>query len=95
MFPEIVMQGDVMAPLLSSLPVDTMGKECLEEEKHLYFYKNTVPIPMVDDLFTTSAFGYQTRLERRGCSLVLQNLLNFYIGKTCTEALCSDLFVNC
>ena len=33
--PEIVMQGDVLAPLISSLQVDTMGKECLEEEKHL------------------------------------------------------------
>ena len=44
-FKEIVMQGDVLAPLISSLQVDTMGKECLEESKHLYFYKNTVPIP--------------------------------------------------
>ena len=44
-FYEIVMQGDVMAPLISSLQVDTIGKECLEEGKHLYYYKNSVPIP--------------------------------------------------
>ena len=64
-FPEIVMQGDVMAPLISSLQVDTMGKECLEEQKHLYFYKDTVPIPplgMVDDLFTISTCGYKTTM---------------------------------
>ena len=36
-FEEIVMQGDVLAPLISSLQVDTMGKECLLNEKHLYF----------------------------------------------------------
>ena len=60
---EIVMQGDVLAPLISSLQVDTMGKECLEENKHLYFYKDSVPIPplgLVDDLFTISPCGYKT-----------------------------------
>ena len=30
-FREIVMQGDVLAPLISSLQVDTIGKECLAE----------------------------------------------------------------
>ena len=30
---EIVMQGDVLAPLISSLQVDTIGKECLVEGK--------------------------------------------------------------
>ena len=37
------MQGDVLAPLISSLQVDTIGKECLEEAKHLYHYKDLVP----------------------------------------------------
>ena len=36
-FKDIVMQGDVLAPLISSLHVDTIGKECLENEKHLYY----------------------------------------------------------
>jgi hypothetical protein len=44
-FKDIVMQGDVLAPLISSLQVDTIGKECLEENKHLYYYKNSVPVP--------------------------------------------------
>ena len=60
-FHEIVMQGDVLASLISSLQVDTMGKECLEESKHLYYYKGRVPIPplgMVDDLFTISTCGF-------------------------------------
>ena len=54
-FYEIVMQGDVLAPLISSLQVDTMGKECIQENKHMYYYKDSVPIPplgLVDDLFT-------------------------------------------
>ena len=64
-FYEIVMQGDVLAPLISSLQVDTMGKECMEEKKHLYYYKGSVPIPplgMVDDLFTISVCGYKTTM---------------------------------
>ena len=45
-----VMQGDVLAPLISSLQVDTIGKD-------------EVPIPplgLVDDLFTISTCGYKT-----------------------------------
>ena len=63
MIPELVMQGDVMSPLVSSLQVDTMGKECLEEKKLLYMYKNKVPIPplgLVDDLLTISKCGVDT-----------------------------------
>ena len=62
---EIVIQGDVLAPLISSLQVDTIGKECLLESKHLYYYKGRVPIPplgLVDDLFTISTCGFKTNM---------------------------------
>ena len=68
MVPEIVMQGDVMAPLISSLQVDTMGKECLDMKKHLFMYKDMVPIPplgLVDDLLTISTCGVKTSLMNR------------------------------
>ena len=64
-FSDIVMQGDVLAPLISSLQVDTFGKECLEQNKHLYYFKNKVPIPplgLVDDLFTISTCGLNTTM---------------------------------
>ena len=64
-FKEIVMQGDVLAPIISSLQVDTMGKECLEDGKHLYMFKNIVPVPplgLVDDLSTISTCGYKTTM---------------------------------
>ena len=59
---EIVVQGDVLTPLISSLQVDTMGKECLEEAKYLYHYKDKVPPPLglVDDLFTITTCGFKT-----------------------------------
>ena len=64
-FDEIVMQGDVLAPLISSLQVDTMGKECFDEQKHLFFFRDSVPIAplgMVDDLLTISECGVKTNL---------------------------------
>jgi hypothetical protein len=60
-FNEIVMQGNVLAPIISSLKVDTIGKECLKAAKRIYYYKDRVPIPplgLVDDLFTISTFGF-------------------------------------
>ena len=74
-FEEIVMQGDVLAPLVSSLQVDTMGKECIEEKKHLYFFKGIVPIGplgMVDDLLTISECGVKTTL--------MNEFINFKTG---------------
>ena len=105
-FKDIIMQGDVLAPLISSLQVDTMGKECLEEGKHLYFYKNIVPIPplgLVDDLFTISPCGYQTTMmnsfiNSKSAMKRLQfgttKCIKMHIGKTCNETLCRDLYVD-
>ena len=42
--------------------VDSFGKECLNEKKHLYYYKDIVPIPilpMVDDALAVTECGYK------------------------------------
>ena len=105
LIPEIVMQGDVLAPLMSSLQVDTIGKECIEEGKHLYFYKNIVPIPplgLVDDLFTISTCGYKTNLlnkfiNKKSAEKKLQfgasKCVKIHVGKTCNKSMCTDLSV--
>ena len=104
-FEEIVMQGDVLAPLISSLQVDTIGKECLQEKKHLYFYKDIVPIPplgMVDDLFTISECGVKTSLLNqfinvKSATKKLQfgttKCIKMHVGKAENYALCKDLHV--
>jgi hypothetical protein len=103
---EIVMQGDVLAPLISSLQVDTIGKECLEEGKHLYFFKNKVPIPplgLVDDLFTISTCGVNTTKMNQfiNTKTALKRLqfgtakcVKLHVGKTCNDTICQDLFVD-
>ena len=104
-FEDLVMQGDVLSPLISSLQVDTMGKECFEKKKHLYYFKNVVPIPplgMVDDLLTISECGYQTKLMNeyinfKTATKRLQfgpsKCIKMHIGKKHSETLCQDLHV--
>ena len=105
-FKKIVMQGDVLAPLISSLQVDTFGKECLEDGKHLFYYKDTVPIPplgLVDDLFTITTCGYNTtkmnqfindKTAMKRLQFGTSKCVKLHIGKTCNETLCSDLYVD-
>ena len=100
------MQGDVLAPLISSLQVDTMGKECVEEDKHLYYYKDLVPIPplgLVDDLFTISTCGYKTKMlnnfiNSKAAMKKLQfgttKCVKLHVGKTMNKTLCGDLHVD-
>ena len=104
-FNEIVMQGDVLAPLISSLQVDTMGKECLLESKHLYYYKDKVPVPplgLVDDLFTISTCNYKTNMMNnfintktglKRLQFGTSKCIKLHVGKSCNPNLCKDLFV--
>ena len=51
--PPIVMQGDTMAPLTSTVHVDTIVKEWMEKgNEDIYWFKNKVPasiLGMIDD----------------------------------------------
>ena len=99
------MQGDVLAPLICSLQVDTIGKECLQEQKNLFFFNDIVPIPplgMVDDLFTISECGVKTSLLNQFINVKTATkklqfrttkCIKMHIGKSENEALCKDLHV--
>ena len=57
---KIVLQGEVFGPLQCSVLVDTLAKECLEEDKFLYSYKQKVKVPalsMVDDVACVAQSG--------------------------------------
>ena len=41
----VIMQGEVYGPLCCSVQVDTFGKECIQQNKYLYQYKESVGIP--------------------------------------------------
>ena len=60
---KIILQGDVFGPIECSVSVDTIGKECLTQDKHLYLYKDSVKVPilsMVDDIMAVSECGFKS-----------------------------------
>ena len=60
-----VLQGDVFGNILASNQIDKFGKQCLEEERNLYMYRNSIPIApmtMCDDLLVVSECGFKTNL---------------------------------
>ena len=62
---KIILQGDVFGPIQCSMSVDTFGKECLAEGKHLYSYKGEVDVPplaMVDDLLIVTECGFKSAM---------------------------------
>ena len=97
------MQGDVLAPLISSLQVDTFGKECMEEKKHLFYFKDIVPIGplgMVDELLTISECDVKTTLMNqfiyvktgtKRLQFGTTKCTKMHIGKSKCDILCKDL----
>ena len=98
------MQGDVLAPLLSSVKVDTFGKECVVEKK-LYMFQDTVLIVllgMADDWLTISSCGYETNSLNQfincktGCKRLQfgwDKCVKMHIGKTNSDILSKDVSV--
>ena len=57
---KLEMQGTVPAPLKASVQLDTLGKECIENNEGLYKYKDCVqitPLIMIDDVLAISKCG--------------------------------------
>ena len=60
---KIEMQGTVPAPLKASVQLDTIGKECLENNDGLFKYKgcvNLTPLIFIDDVLSVSACGNES-----------------------------------
>ena len=68
----MILQGETLAPVLCSSHVDTIGKECVNEQKYLYMYRESVGVPpltMIDDCFSVAKCGLD--------SIELNEYLNF------------------
>ena len=87
-----------------SVQVDSFGKECLSENKHLYLYRGAVgvpPIAMVDDLLAVSNCGIET-VKTNGFLNAKTNVKKLQFGSDkCHKMhvgkkhhLCPDLFVD-
>ena len=62
---ENILQGDVLGTVLASNQIDKFGKQCLEDNAHIYMYRDAIPIAplaMCDDLLVISECGFKTDL---------------------------------
>ena len=101
----VVMQGDVFGPLLCSKQVDTFGKECIEENKYSYLYKNEVVVPplsMMDDLISISECGHKTAMAHaylccksntKKLSFGVAKCKKLHVGKIKDDYKCQSLTV--
>ena len=88
------------------MSVDTYGKECLKENKHLYSYKeevNVPPLAMIDDLLIVSECGYKatmvnslinTKTNLKKLQFGTDKCHKMHVGKTKNSDICPDLFVD-
>ena len=102
----VVIQGDVFAPLLCSKLIDMFGKECIEENKYTYIYKGEVEIPplsMVDDIICVSECGFKSVMINSflSCKTRTKKLQfgsgkckKMHIGKKHEEYKCHSIFVD-
>ena len=101
-----VIQGDVFGPILCSKQVDTIGQECLDDNKYTYMYKGMVEIPplgMVDDLICVSECGFQSAMmnsyinfktNSKKLQFGISKCKKIHIGKVCEEYKCQNLTVD-
>ena len=79
--------------------------KCLEKKKHLYYFKDTVPIAplgMVDDLRTISECGVKTNLLNQYINFKTgskrlqfgtSKCIKMHVGKSDSTILCKDVHV--
>ena len=103
---EIILQGDVFGPIECSVTVDSFGKECLEEQKHLYYYKGKTPVPLltiVDDALAVTECGYETDMMNaylntktsiKKLQYGVSKCFKMHVGRSCNKDICNDLFVD-
>ena len=103
---EIITQGDCLGPILASSTVDTFGKECYQQKKHLYWYRNNIPISpltMLDDVLSFSNCGPEAVQMRefinmktgsKKLQMAIDKSSKMHIGKYRDPLKCKDAFID-
>ena len=106
-FEHIEMQGGVLTPLKCSVQMDTLGADCLENQKNsemLYKFKSCVKIPpleMIDDILTVTDCGIksvkmnafvQSKIECKRLELSDTKCFKMHVGQS--NQYCPTLSVN-
>ena len=98
------MQGTVISYIKCSIQVDSIGKDCLNENKGVYKYKGCISIPplfMVDNILTVSLCGtdsvkvngiVQAKVECKQLRMSHLKCYNMHTGKK-SQHLCPSLSI--
>ena len=101
-----VMQGDIWAPSLCATSIDSIGKECLEENKYLYKYRENIEIPplsMIDDLCVISSCGVETvksnshinyKISSKKLQCGTKKCKKMHIGRKEKSFICCDVLID-
>ena len=101
----IEMQGTVLAPLKASVQLDTLGKECIEENEGLFKYKdciNITPLIFIDDVLSVSKCGNESvktnaiihsKVDTKQLMFGPAKCTKMHIGNNC-ESTCPTLRVH-
>ena len=102
---ELEMQGTVLANIKCSVQIDSLGQDCIRENKGIFKYKNCISIPplsMVDDVITVSNCGVesvkmnaivQSKVECKQLELGHLKCFNMHCGKVSKQS-CSQLSIH-
>ena len=102
---ELEMQGTVLSNIKCSVQVDTIGQDCIRENKGIFKYKDCITIPplsMVDDVITISSCGVdsvksnaivQSKVQCKQLELGHLKCFNMHAGKR-TKELCPQLSIH-
>ena len=82
----IVTQGGVTGPICCAVQTDKMGKDSLNNNKHLYMYKGQVGIPtlaMVDDIAKISECGTPAVIDNSFINARIEQSKQLFNGSKC------------
>ena len=102
---ELEMQGTVLANIKCSVQIDSLGQDCIRENKGIFKYKNCISIPplsMVDDVITVNNCGVesvkmnaivQSKVECKQLELGHLKCFNMHCGKLSKQS-CPQLSIH-
>ena len=96
----------MFGPLTCSVQIDEFGRECIEEDQYMYYYRDKVGIPplsQTDDTVCISICGFQSTMvnafiNHKTCFKKLQfgteKCIKMHIGRVKEDFKCKDLYVD-
>ena len=95
---DVIAQGSVIGPTCAAVQVDTIGKDAMEDNKHLYMYKKVVGIPplgMIDDVANVAECGVDSVMDNAYIVAKFEQLKLELNGSKCHQMHVGKGDVNC